>query len=416
MPVFCTSCFKREISPAISASTSAIKLYGDQFGNFLSSFEATYDGGFVFGGYTISSPGLQQQGFVQKCNGNGDVQWYKTYGGPEQDLFWVVHPTSDGGYIACGATTSYGPGASANIQSAYLVKTDANGTLLWQKTYGSANGSVFYDVIETRDHGFSAVGMDNKQFYVVRTNPNGDTLWTCPPLSKGYAISYGGSVALGPNDEIAVAGFIQKPQHQAGNAIYCYLTDSGKFILPSKVLLEDFKDSKGYDLMSVYNSSVINSLLSLPGSINLTNTLACEKIFSRPDGFIFTCEKVDLSNTQIFKIGFDGSVKWHQTYVGKGSNAIFSGAINNPFGGLLISGYTTIKNSSNPNYFWLLNVDSLGNKLMESFIPIEENAWAAGAVFTGNSIAAGINLTTPSNVHEEYFGLLFTDQNGNIKK
>ena len=412
---FCSSCIKRDISSAIN-NFSPIKFYGDRYGNFLSSFDACTDGGFVFGGYTMSSPSLQQQGFIQKCNSNGGVKWYKTYGGPAQDLFWVVHPTSDGSFIACGTTTSFGPGASSNLQSAYLVKTNGNGDLLWQKTYGGKKGSIFYDVVETPDHGFAAVGIDNEQFYVVKTNQNGDTMWTCPDLSQGYVLSYGSSVALGPNGEIAVAGYASFPQTSFGVVIYCYLTDSGKFILPAKVQVEDLKNSSGFGTLDLYNSSIINNSLSIPSTINLSKSPVCEKILGRPDGFIFIAERDNFSNTQVFKVDFNGSPLWRQIYTGKGATAIFSGVSNSASGGLLISGGTTSKNSSDPDFFWLLNLDSSGNKSIESFIPIQENAWAAGAVFSGNSIASGVNLTTPSDIHEEYFGLLFTDQNGNIKK
>src|ERR1017187_6551491 len=203
--LFCTSCIKLKVSPSENQSSSTVKFYGDQYGNFLSTFVPTPDGGYVFGGYTINSNGLEQQGFIQKCNQKGGLEWYQTYGGPKLDLFWVVRPTTDGGYIAAGATTSYGSGANLNynLQNAYLVKTDSRGNVLWQKTFGGNNGDLFYDVNETSDKGFVAVGSAGGQFYMVKTNQNGDSLWT-RSLFKGYSRSYGASVAIGPNGNIAV--------------------------------------------------------------------------------------------------------------------------------------------------------------------------------------------------------------------
>ena len=408
--IFCTTCTKVEVSPVSNPSASAIKVYGNQFGNFLGTFEATADGGYVFGGYTIGSAALQQQGFIQKCDGNGNLEWYQTYGGSKQDLFWVVHPTSDGGYIAAGATTSYGLGTSTNNQSAYLVKTDAHGLLLWQKAYGGANGALFYDVTETPDQGFVAVGSQAGKFYVVKTDQNGNSLW-----SHGWNVndpSFGASVVIGPDSEIAVAGiFLQYINLYNYHPTFSYLTENGDFIV-----LDNSVDHNHNVLGYSFNSSAINNSLSVPPSINVTSPLSCEKIIRRPDGFIWVYNCIGFTNIELFKTDFAGNLQWYKSYKGNGGTVYFSDASNSPNGGLLISGGTTSPNLSDPYYCWLLNTDSSGNKLMESFIPMPENAWAAGAVFSGNSIAIGTNLTTPSNIHANYFGFLLTDQNGNIKK
>ena len=390
------------------ASTSGIKFYGNQYGNYLSTFGPTSDGGYLFGGYTVNSDSQGQQGFIQKADKNGSLLWYKTYGGTKQDLFWVVRPTSDGGYIAAGTTTSFGNGASLNnnLQDAYIVKTDANGNQQWQKTYGGPSADLFYDVEEAPDHGFVAVGSKAGQFYVVKMDQNGDSLWT-RQLFKGYIRSFGASVAFGPNGEVAIAGYEQNKDTQLlGYPSYSYLTPGGTFLIH---YMEYNVNVLGY----LYNTSGINNSSYIQSFINLSNPICCEKIISRPDGFIFVANDQGFKAIQVFKIDLHGNQLWAKLFTGIGGAVFFNDATNGPDGNLLISGGTYQLNSTKSDYYgWLLNIDGNGNKLMESFLPVPENAWNAGAVFSGAGIGVGINLTTPTNTHANYFGFIRTDKNG----
>ena len=98
--------------PDKQPSSSAITVYGNQYGHILKSFEPTSDGGFIFAGYTNGSNANAEQGFIQKCTKNGKVTWLKYYGDTLEDVFNAVHTTSDGGFIAAGSTSSFGKGVS----------------------------------------------------------------------------------------------------------------------------------------------------------------------------------------------------------------------------------------------------------------------------------------------------------------
>jgi hypothetical protein len=60
-----------------------------------------------------------------KTDANGNVIWAKTYGGTDWDGAYSVQQTSDGGYIVAGTTWSFGAGSD----DIFLIKTDANGDI-----------------------------------------------------------------------------------------------------------------------------------------------------------------------------------------------------------------------------------------------------------------------------------------------
>lgn len=80
-------------------------------------FAPCSDGGFVVTGSNNNDL------FLTKFNTNGDSLWTVTYGGGGVDVGRCVEQTSDGGYIICGSSTSYGTGSS----DFYIIKTDSLG-------------------------------------------------------------------------------------------------------------------------------------------------------------------------------------------------------------------------------------------------------------------------------------------------
>jgi|GEM_PF-485074 len=107
--------------------------------------------------------------------------WTKTYGGEDDDEGFCIEETADGGYIIVGRRAYY----------LWLLKTDVNGDTLWTHTYpGPSKGRC---VQQTKDGGFIIVGLidpygDQESvvcsdslgpyLWVVKTDSLGDTLWT----------------------------------------------------------------------------------------------------------------------------------------------------------------------------------------------------------------------------------------------
>ena len=76
------------------------------------------------------------------------------YGGEAQDQAASIEQTIDGGFIVAGTTESKGAG----LKDIWVVKVDANGALLWDKTYGGEGAELAGSIVMASDEGFVVAG------------------------------------------------------------------------------------------------------------------------------------------------------------------------------------------------------------------------------------------------------------------
>ena len=154
------------------------KTYSIIVDDFESSIQQTTDGGYIITGYTYTSGLYSEKVYLIKTNSIGDTLWTKTYGGTNYDQGNYVRQTTDGGYIITGSTNSFGSGG----EDVYLIKTNSNGDTLWTKTYGGTNNDIGYCIQQTTDGGYIIAGytqsFNSGGVYLIKTNVSGDTLWT----------------------------------------------------------------------------------------------------------------------------------------------------------------------------------------------------------------------------------------------
>jgi len=159
------------------------RTYGGANGDGGFAVQLTADGGYIIAGVTYSfGPGTPDYGnvYLVKTNAQGDTLWTRAYGGPSYEECNSVQPTSDGGYIIIGTTWSFGAGCT----DAYLIKTNASGETLWTRTYGGVDYDYGYSVQQTWDGGYVVTGYgysfgaQYSRAYLIKTNAQGDTLWT----------------------------------------------------------------------------------------------------------------------------------------------------------------------------------------------------------------------------------------------
>ena len=128
--------------------------YGDTNREYGLSVQQTSDGGYIISGSKYYLGSSKEDVYLVKTNPDGDVDWWSTYGGTDIDVCRSVQQTSSGGYIIAGYTRSFGAGG----YDVYLVKTNSNGGLLWEETYGGTDGDAGLSVQQTSDGGYITAG------------------------------------------------------------------------------------------------------------------------------------------------------------------------------------------------------------------------------------------------------------------
>src|SRR3989304_5598600 len=217
-----------------NGNTLWTKTFGRTNSDLGYSVQQTTDGGYVIAGLTDSFGAGLYDVYLIKTDGNGDTLWTKIFGGTDIDEGYSVQQTTDGGFVITGYTGSFGAG-NADV---YLIKTDANGNTLWTKTFGRTNSDLGYSVQQTTDGGYVIAGLTDSfgaglyDVYLIKTNGSGDTLWT--KTFGGIGIDYGLSAQQTTDGGYVIAGVTQS--FGAGiDDVYLIKTDGNGDTLWTKI-------------------------------------------------------------------------------------------------------------------------------------------------------------------------------------
>jgi hypothetical protein len=154
------------------------KTYGGVNAEYAQSVEQTVDGGYILGGHTNSYGAGDWEGWLIKTDIEGNELWNKTYGGALEDIFNCAIQTSDGGYAAAG----YAGCSTSGKFELWIIKTDENGTVIWDKKYGNGD-KVFGNCIIETEQGYVLVSWANISYpsggdaWLVELDKNGDMIW-----------------------------------------------------------------------------------------------------------------------------------------------------------------------------------------------------------------------------------------------
>lgn len=157
------------------------------------SVQQTVDGGYIVCGTTYLSGDKNEDARLIKTDADGNALWDKTFSRSDRDSGRSVQQTKDGGYIICGSTESEGAG-----DDVWLIKTDAEGNKLWDKTFGSENLDVGNAVQQTQDGGYIMCGSSSVYvvgtgyIWLIKTDAEGNKLWDRTfggeQLDEGYSV------------------------------------------------------------------------------------------------------------------------------------------------------------------------------------------------------------------------------------
>ncbi|RDC63726.1 T9SS type A sorting domain-containing protein [Adhaeribacter pallidiroseus] len=178
------------------------KTFGGSSFDYLQAVQQTTDGGYMLGGHSYSpvsgNKSTASKGYgdfwVLKTDTDGNLEWDKTLGGNLDEIFTAMVPTKDGGYLVGGISKSAVSGdkteASRGFGDYWLVKLDASGTKKWDKTIGGKNNDYLQNLIATTDGGFMLGGTSSSPISGDKTsasNGNAD-FWIVQTNANGVKI------------------------------------------------------------------------------------------------------------------------------------------------------------------------------------------------------------------------------------
>lgn len=112
--------------------------------------------------------------FVSSAIAQPTVEWRRSNGGSQTDIAQRVIPTTDGGVIVVGSTSSSDVdiGSAIGLSDGWLVKYSSTGAIEWDKTYGGNLNDSLFSIVETYDGSYVMVGCTESQT-LVGTSPKG---------------------------------------------------------------------------------------------------------------------------------------------------------------------------------------------------------------------------------------------------
>jgi len=154
------------------------------------AFEACQDqnNNLVIAGYTTTGGNGMKDFLVVNIQQSGTINWQKCYGGSKNDVARSICLTNDGNLLVCGYTQSFGTGED----DVFLIKTNLSGNLIWQKTFGGVSSETGHKVLQLSDDNYlilgstGSFGAGNRDIYAIKTDTNGNLIWEHTYGTSGY--------------------------------------------------------------------------------------------------------------------------------------------------------------------------------------------------------------------------------------
>ncbi|MFO1302467.1 MAG: hypothetical protein U1F54_01975 [Burkholderiales bacterium] len=130
------------------------------------------DGGYIIGGLVLSTQG-ERNSLLLKLDAGGSVVWQRTYSDSGWDLNFTLEPTADGGYIATGSRRMIEPA------TAWIMKLDASAGVAWQRILvNPAGDAALTSAHQTVDGGYLVTGAKSSNGgWLVKLDAGGDVVW-----------------------------------------------------------------------------------------------------------------------------------------------------------------------------------------------------------------------------------------------
>lgn len=387
--LFIESCSKENTAAPIPENKAIIETLGGSLNESAQSITPTLDNGYAVLGFAQSNDGdvigksdTSFDYWLLKYDASNQLQWQKTYGGSLDDRGQSIIQTNDGGFALMGYSKSADSDVSINngYDDFWLVKTNASGTITWEKSFGYSGSDTGYSVIQTSDGGFLLIGVldvsasggkGNSKMATAKNHAGGD-YWLIKLNASGeiqWSHYYGGTFTDTPYGATETTD---------GDFIVVGSSDSDDV---------DITNNKGaYDFW-VIKVSATGSLI-WEKNFGGSNTDEARAIIpSEVGNFIIVGDTrsndIDVSNNHgaadvwAIKIDSSGDLIWQRTFGGSSFDAARS-IRKTPDNNFIIAGNSRsadgdLSMNFGQNDVWILKIDTNGNLL-------SQNTWGGSEI------------------------------------
>ena len=351
--------------PEIRGEVAFANFFGGSGTDFFYTVTATSDGGFVAAGYSaaasfgngdwtdVTGHG-NTDAIIVKFDIDGNIVWKKHFGGSNTDYFYAVTATPDGGFVAVGASGSFGNGDWTGVtgrgnQDATIVKFDADGNIVWKKNFGGSALDRFNAVTATPDGGFVAAGTSeaasfgngdwvgvtgrgNNDAIIVKFDNDGNTIWK--KNFGGSGDDHFKAVTATSDGGFVAAGYSSLPSF--GNGDWTGVTGRGG----SDAIIVKFDNDGNTIWMKHFGGSApdyFNAVTATPDGGFVAAGYSSTDSFGNGDWIDVTGRGGQ--DAIIVKFDADGNVVWKKNFGGSDGD-YFNAVTATPDGGFVAAGYS----------------------------------------------------------------------------
>jgi len=327
---------------------------GNDFGySIVSNPNAYFLAGYTEGNNgNVSGNHGSQDAWVIKTDLDGTLLWQKAIGGSAGDYADAIVATADGGSVVAGYTNSNNGDIAGTHGGGdvFLVKLTSSGAIEWEKTIGGSGYDRARALISTPDGGFAFAGQttssDGDLAGVPGSNLISDGKAWLVKINNAATIEWQTIIAFdGAKDDVAYS------MTQAADGGY---TIAGRTL--------SIADVPGICVANVSSSGNLN-WRTTTGAGGLAWSVARS---SSNDGYVIT--GYTATNAAVVKLDNNGVIQWQKIFGGSSSGGIQGKAIVSAGQGYMITGSTNSKNgdiiaSKGGDDMFVLQLDANGNKI-----------------------------------------------------
>lgn len=391
-----------------TVTVQSITSLGGSKNDSFRSVISTTDGGYAVLGFSQSNDGdvsnkinEQYDYWLLKFDSNDQQQWQRSFGGSKDDRGEKIIQTNDSGYALIGFNRSADNDVTENagFQDVWLLKLDALGNIVWQKSFGFSGTDQGFSVLQTSDSGYlisgildvtASGGQGNKRlkhaggdYWALKLDQNGNLLW------RNY---FGGTNtdtcydAIETNDGYVLIGSSDSNDVDINNNKGSYDYWMVKIDLMGQLVWE--KSLGGNEIETAYQ--ILNT--SDGNFILVGETRSSDQDVSLQNGG---------ADAWIIKLNPNGGILWERSYGGSAFDVARSITIAQD-GGYLIAGSSRsqdidVAENKGQNDAWVFKIASDGKLLWEKSIGGSDVDFAYGITQLQNGSIIAVGDTNSSD-------------------